>query len=458
MFGVRGVAKSAKIPDEELSFFVKTTLGGVDFGSVQIRSALTYCLLDGILAQIMVTLVDTFSVAAALSVKAPAIAISLLSCLPLFLGSIGQALLLGRINPTHGRKQFILFGIRLQIFWLILAACVPFFFKPPQSSWIFVFMLVFSSVCGSIFSNLWMTWFSDLVPDEIMGRHTGWRNTIFTPIQLIAGLLVGIIARRYTTDNTPWIFFAAVFLTGALFRIASSIMLSRQYEPPMKHRDCIMPLWRFKPSSQFVLFALATTLFNASAGMSGPFFSVWFLRDLHFDYMTFTINAACATFGAIISFRYWGTLVDRVGSVRVIKLTGAMAAIVPLPYLFFDDPKLLWFFQIYSGISWAGFGMSSFKYMLKMSDRQFPEHAISFLNLMQGIFSFVFGLLGGFLATHLPELFGWKLRSLFLLSGIMRFSVFLFLIMRIGDVGRNGPAKRMFQKITGYLENFRFGT
>ena len=168
---------------------MKTTIGGIDVGDSQVRSALKYSLLDACFWQIMFVLVENFAVAAALSLKAPSIAISLLGPLPLFIGAFGQMFALRCVNPSCPRKSYMIVGTRIQTVCIVLAA-VAGFLPRPTSIVVFATAYALYVISGKLFDNLWQTWFSDLVPSAIMGRHMAWRNTILSSLGLFASLIV----------------------------------------------------------------------------------------------------------------------------------------------------------------------------------------------------------------------------------------------------------------------------
>lgn len=424
----------------------KTNLGGVDVGSSQTRRALILSLGDGMLCQVMMILVDTFAVAAALSLKAPAIAIAMLSSLPVLLGSFSQAFALGMINPKESRKRYIVASVRIQALVLVVAATAGWM---PQgwAPWIFVLASALYGVSGSLFTSLWMTWFSDLVPDRVMGRHSAWRSMFFSLAQLVASILVGLFSRSYTMATAPWIFFCILFAVAGVLRLGSGMLLSAQYEPPRTKPFIPVSFKNFRPPRQLALYAVATGLFNGSAAMSGPFFSVWFLRDLHFNYLSLTIATCSTIVGSMLSLRMWGNCVDTMGPARVLRITVFMAAIVPLPFLFFNQVWGIWLFNLYSGIAWSGVAISGFKYLLRCNASSRPEQAITFVNCAQAVIVFLLSMLGGYIATRLPVTFGYQLRTLFLLSMIMRITVSLFLVARIREIGEDKtPLEKLVYK------------
>lgn len=411
---------------------MKTTIGGIDVGSENVRRALMYSIGDALCWQIMFVLVENFAVAAALSLKAPALAISVVGSLPIFIGSLAQAFALRMVNPAGPRKPYVVLGTRLQAVCIIMAACSG-LLPHPASIIVFITAFALYVISARLFDNLWQTWYADLVPPCFMGRHSAWRSTLLAIVGLSTSICVGLLARKYNNDNAPWLFFFIIFMVAAAARFGSSWMLVRQYEPLKQ-----FPLKRFsfkqiKLPKQLIVFTAAMALFNGAATMSGPFFSVWYLKDLTFNYLSLAVSSACATLGTLLALRFWGALTDRIGAARVLMISGLCAAIAPLPYLVLHETWQIWLLNFYAGAVWGGLGNASFKYLIQSLDKDRPEQTLTVFNIIQGSALFVFGLLGGFLATRLPVLFDWRLQTLFLLSATMRLIVWATLILKIRD-------------------------
>jgi MFS family permease len=403
----------------------KQTLGGIDVGSPLLRQALIFSLTDGIFASVMVALAETFSVAAAVRLKAPAMAIALLGAVPLLIGSVGQFFLPLFLNKNKSRKQYVVSSVRVQATFLILVGLTG-WLPAPYNAWAFVLAFIFYGSSGNLFTGIWMSWLRDCVPVGVRGRHFAWRNRFFSFIQLVCAITAGIIARKYSSQNAPWLFFTIIFVTGSLFRFGSAQFLSMQYEPPQSKPPDKSQVFGFKPSKNFLWFSISVALLMGTTSIAGPFFNVWFLRDLRFDYLTFTIGTACMILGTIAFLPVWGRLVDAIGTSRVLRLTALMCAFVPIPYLFGTSRYLVWVGNFFSGIAWGGFNIANFNYLLRTTEREKSDHYIAFASAATAIGIFVFGLLGGYLSTRLPLLFDYKLQSLFLVSFVLRLGVVLF--------------------------------
>jgi len=418
--------------DDDASIANRSTpeynLGGIGLPDSITRQALLYSLWDGIFASGMFALTETFAVAAAVSLKTPALAVGILGSLPLFIGSVGQIILPSLVDRTRGRKYYVVRAVSLQSFFLLCCALSG-RIGAPWGALAFVAAFVLYGCSGNVTNGFWMAWLRGLVPEDVRGRHFAWRNRFFSAVNLLCALTAGVMARKYTAQNAPWTLYALVFVSAAVLRILSASMLARQYEEPVVLERT--PLFTRDISRHFLAYALTVALLQGGAAFAGPFFNVWFIRDLHFNYLTLSIAGAATVAGTILFLPVWGRLVDRIGNFRVLHATSFMLSIVPLFYLFFEKPHAVWVLNFYSGISWSGFGISNFNYLLGAAGKKNPDRHIAVAISILGMSVFAFGLLGGFLATRLPVLFSYQLRSLFLISGLLRLTVVLALFGRL---------------------------
>ncbi len=400
-------------------------LGGLDVGSPLFRQALIYSLADGMMCSVMTALADTFSVAAAVRLNAPAMAIALLGSGPLLVGSVGQFFLPLFLDIRRTRKYYVVASVRVQALFLLLAGLTG-WLPAPVNSMAYVFAFVLYGSSGNLFSGLWTSWFRDCVPSAVRGRHFAWRNRFFSVTQLFCAVTAGVLSRKYSSQNAPWMVFTAIFFVGSLFRFGSAHFLSLQYEPPHVAALGRSQVFGFRPSKNFLWFCSSIALLQGTTALAGPFFNVWFLRDLRFDYLTFAITSASMILGTIAFLQVWGRLVDAVGTSRVLRITALMCAFVPVPYLFGSSPVLVWLANFYSGISWGGFNIANVNYLLHMTEKERSDHYIGFAAAITAVSMFLFGLLGGFLSTRLPLLFSYQLQTLFFVSLVARLIVVLF--------------------------------
>jgi MFS family permease len=427
------------------------TLGGMYVGPPVIRRALLHSFRDGLFCNGMIALNETFAIAAAVSLHASAMSIAMMSSLPLLFGSLAQFVLPAWADPAKGRKHYVLLGVRLQIVFLFLAAFAG-WLPAPSNAWAYVAAFVMAAVSANATGPFWVAWMGDLIPSSVRGRHFAWRSVHFAWIYLACSLIAGVIARHYTSHTASWGLFAAIFFIAFLFRVGSFQFMARQYEPVSSSAHETSSLFRFRPPRDFLTYCLATATFQGAAAMSGPFFSVWYLGDLHFDFFSLSMCLSCSVLGSITFVGFWGRFADNFGTSRLLWISGLMVSFIPIPYLFFHHPWAVWLFCFYSGSCWAGYNLATFNHVLNATDQRHRGHYIAFASLITGLVISAFSLAGGFLATRIPVVFTWRLQSLFLLSSLLRLTVFLFFFGKFREYQEALPrrSREVYMELPGY--------
>lgn len=412
------------------SLTTKTCIGGVDVGHRRTRHALVASAWDGVFTTVMLGIIETFGVAGAVALGVPAVSIALLGPLPAWLGSLAQLVLRSPI-VGQARKPWVVGAVRAQATMLLMLALTGW----APANWaapLYVLAFILYGATNASVSHLWMSWMSDLVPHAVLGRHMSWRAAIFACVQLATTAVAGWCARAHSSATAPWHLYAVAFAIAGAARHVSARCLIVQFEPlraePVATRE------RFVPSPALARFAKAIALLNGAALLSGPFFAVWFLRDLRFSYLEFAIAGACSLGGQLLANRLIGQLIDVKGSARVLRVGAMLVALVPVPYLFIESVCGVWLSNFASGMAWASVNLAAFKYLVQASGGGPHRSGFVYANLWLTSVVLVMGLIGGFCAPHLPVLFHWPLQTLFFMSAIVRVVVFFVFFTRIEDL------------------------
>jgi MFS family permease len=186
--------------------------------------------------------------------------------------------------------------------------------------------------------------------------------------------------------------------------------------------------------SNFAKFVIFVACLNFSVNLASPFFAVLMLRDLKFNYITYTIIILSATIVSLLTIDRWGIHADRIGNIKIIRLTSLSIGFIPILWIICRNPFYLIFAQIFSGFFWSGFNLCASNFILDAVSKEKRTRCISYFNVINGTALCLGALMGGYLATHLPSLFGYRILSLFLISGILRLVTVLFFSAKIKEV------------------------
>jgi MFS family permease len=181
-------------------------------------------------------------------------------------------------------------------------------------------------------------------------------------------------------------------------------------------------------------------LLSFATAIAGPFFAVYMLKDLNFNYITYTIITITSVLAMIVFMPIWGKFGDKFGTIKVIRITSFLVPLVPLLWFFsiYVSKSLLLIYliltEIISGFAWAGFNLSASNFVYDAVTREKTAFCFAYFNTLNAFGTFIGAMLGGFIASR-SYVFGVKsILVIFLLSGIARFIVAMVVVPRLKEV------------------------
>jgi MFS family permease len=304
-------------------------------------------------------------------------------------------------------------------------------------------MIFLSYTFASISYVSWLSWMSDLVPDEIRGRFFGTRNMLCGATGMIVLVVFGRLLdtlNGHECGRLP-VGFGVTFLSAVFFGMVSLHFLNRISEPHQTNQAAnrtsfqVLISLPFKEANfrKFLFFAL---LWSFSVYFASPFFTLYFLRDLRFSYSFVATLGMMSAFADLIGMRLWGRISDRVNNKAVIRFAGWVAVFLPLAWVSARPqstviPIIL---NVVGGGFWAGINLCMNNLLLRISPQENRTPFFSVYNIMGGLGGAIGPILAGFVLKSLSELdlslFSWKLLPLqviFIASTLFRLLSFQFL-------------------------------
>jgi MFS family permease len=402
-----------------------------------VRSSLRFSVLDGSAYAAMLGLVQNYITPMALALKATISQVGLLASIPQLIVGFSQLAAPQLSEKAGSRKRLILPMVFMHALMYIPVLLIPFIIGDNQVWWLIAFITV-STAFGAIANPAWGSLMADLVPIRLRGRYFSSRGRIAGMITLIFSFAAGAIMQLQT--HAPFIGFAILFGGATAFRLLSFYFLAQMYEPELEENGAnersLFHMVRHVGSSNLGRFTVYIALICFAVNIASPFFSVYMLRDLGFSYATYTIIVSFAAISSLLFLTYWGRRADLAGNIKVIKVTSYLLPIVPLLWLVSNNVYYLVFAQIVSGFAWSGFNLAAVNFVYDASEDQNRTKHIAVYNTITCLATFGGATIGGYLAPHLPALFGYQLRSLFTISGLCRGLVVLFLLRQFIEVRR----------------------
>ncbi|NQV70774.1 MAG: MFS transporter [Pseudohongiella sp.] len=380
-----------------------------------LRKTLRYSHQEAVASATMTGTNDNFLNAFAISLQATALQMGWLTAIPQLFGAIWQIVSVWMGN--HAKRKSLVVGIALLqsvIVGLLALLAVAYGRGALQTSrihWLIILAVGYFS-CINIIQPHWRAWMGSLVPRSRRGVFFAARSRLTMAASLLVFISGGIVLSYTDADNRVWLGFALLFGAAASGRLISSFLLWRMHDPEpessrnaMRLRDSWLHVRESLKDPTFRHYSFLVACLQGAVALSAPFFAVYLLRDLQFTYLQFSLNSIASIATQFLMLHFWGRFSDRFGNHLVMVISGCMIPIIPLLWLVSPDPVYLLFVQVVSGIFWSGFTLSTANYLYDIRPHQTNFSLYAAIQSGTGaLMVFCGGLLGGYLATHAPEI------------------------------------------------------
>ncbi len=421
----------------------------------KIKKSLIASFWDGIFSSCTAGLTADYITPFALVLKATTSQIGVLSALPSLVSSLAQLKTEDLTEKLKSRAKVVSIFIFLHACAMIPVIFLPYLVTERRVELLIILVTLFTSL-GGVAGPAWLSLLVEYIPHKKRGRYFGWRSRILGIVTVLCSLAAGLTLHLAKDNALKG--FMAIFIAAVVCRFVSWYYLTRMYEPRYKSAGdsyfSFLDFIRRARESNFVKFIFFVSSFIFCVNIASPFFAVFMLRDLKFDYLTYTLLTVTVTITQICAFNRWGTHADRVGNIRIIKFTSVFIATLPLWWVISRNPLVLVFAQIVSGFAWAGFNLCSVNFIHDAVTPQKRVRCIAFYGAFIGVATCLGSLSGGFLSKYVPELFGHRLLCLFLLSSVLRFSAIFIFSGRIKEVrhAEHMTDRDLFLGVTGIIK------
>jgi MFS family permease len=330
------------------------------------------------------------------------------------------------------KKATIILALISALAWLPLIL-VP-FLVPGVSLLVLITLWVISLIPALLIGPIRDKWMADLLPSNRMGKYFGLRQIVAAGSYLTTFYLMGYLMdySNIRINNTYTLVFSIAFLGSLIsFLLYLVVRKSEVHAQNAPGGFGILDFLYETKQNNMSTFMVYVTLLIFSASISGAFFSVYMLQDLHFSYLTYTVIISVEFLARIFSLIFWGKIVDNAGAIKLLKLISFLIPVVPVMWLFSSNLYYLGAVQFISGISWAAFDLCNQTHISSASPESKRLHYIVYQRCIITIASAIGPLLGAFLLNRIFPVFGSQILSIFLLSGALRLLVVLTLVFKL---------------------------
>ena len=385
---------------------------------------------------------DNYIVPFALFLNSSPFQIGILSSLGNLISPLGQIIGSHRIE-SKPRRSVLMAGIigmgAIWPFYLIVILLNFLEFLHLILPWILIGFFLLYMLFSGIMNPPWFSVMGDVVPENFRGRYFAKRNLITNAIALIGILSLSYFLDWFNALGIVFLGFSLIFIFGFFSRGISAFLFTKHYYPPFdfEQKDHVKFSTMIKeiPKSNFGRFTLFVSLLTLGQWIAGPFFSVYMLSDLGFDYSIFIMVNVSSSIIALFIFPVLGKLSDKFGNVRLLQIGAIIIPFLPILWIFFDTPLgLILGPQLLGGIGWTSFNLAASNFIYDNIAGKMRGTYIAFYNFILGISILIGGIAGGFIITYVPIIFMNRFHFIFLISGIVRIVIVILMLPMIKEV------------------------
>jgi len=193
-------------------------------------------------------------------------------------------------------------------------------------------LVMLSSALGNAAAPAWLSWFADVVPEQIRARYLGKRAALGTVTAVVTAGIAGWVLDRDSSFRV----FAAIFVIAAVVGLGDYLLFLFVRESPMEEHEG--PPWRLRnvvvgPLSDarfrgYLLYAFSEAFMF---GVAGPFFWLMGLEVLNIGnfWSNVYVMMVPMVFMAF-TLPLWGNVCDRFGSRPLVTLGTLVSIVFPV--------------------------------------------------------------------------------------------------------------------------------
>ncbi|MHB9146459.1 MAG: MFS transporter [Symbiobacteriia bacterium] len=362
----------------------------------------------------------------ALKLGAPDSYIALLSSLPALtsvLSMVPGARFIDRFERKKGVTAWILGVSR---FFYLLLALVP-FLAPHHAALALVLLVGIMNIPASIAGVAWQSFIAGVIPPTQRNQVFAQRNLIMSAAGLIPLISAGPLIDWL---GAPRGYQAALGLAGLIAVAEVALFLGIRETPPaglivpadgQPVREALSPtalrlrlLGTLQRYPIYWRFCTAAFFFHIAWMMSWPLFTIYNVNVLGANNTWIAAINILNTLAAIATFRFWGRLADRIGTLPAMALSGLGLAGFPLLVAMTHSLLVVTVFNAYVGAFGGAVGFLLLNALLEVVPEQNRTGYIAVYNTMINVAATIAPLIGVGLLGFM------SINASFVLSGVLR--------------------------------------
>ncbi|MGC9069975.1 MAG: MFS transporter [Elusimicrobiales bacterium] len=365
----------------------------------KVRKSIEYSIKDGICWASMVGFVEPYIIPFAINLGSNNLFIGFLRSIPSLLSSLSQTVSEMLVVRLRSCKKVVFRAVFVQALTIFIIS-FSIFINIWWAKYFFLLMIIIYNFSGSIASAPWATLMGEYLPANKRGRFFGIRLQIIGVVFFLSSFIVGYFLKKYHSSEKEILF--VFFILASFFRFLSAYYVSLMYEPekkfhiPQKYTH-FYDFLSFSLNSYMKKIFTAIFLLLFSVYIAAPYFSVYVLKELKFDYMRYMFLTSFGQVLIWISARGWGRIVDRYGSVLTLEKGLLFIPFISLLWMLTKNFWYLLLVEVFSGFVWGAFSIVYntiiYEYVESKERTRYTACLIFVMSIAQFLGSIIGGLL-----------------------------------------------------------------
>jgi hypothetical protein len=320
---------------------------------------------------------------------------------------------------------------------------------PSYGPWVLIGCAVVYFALGHATGPAWNSFLIELAEVGTRGSYFARRARTTALVSFLALGIAGTVLTVAQKWNFSWLGFTLIFVGAAVARLGATRCQARVAALTAVHRiDAPHGFRHFLTrgaTADFRRFLFFSGLVHWAVLISGPFFVVYLLRDLHWTYLHYAGWMAASILGQFTTLKPWGQFADEYGNKNMLFVTGLAVPVLPMAYLLSEQYLYLLGVNFFGGVLWAGLSLGLQNYVFDSLKPEERTRGVAIANATNAIGWGVGALTGSWLATFIPahlHFAFWdvtpasNLPFVFFLSGLLRLAIAVTLLHRFGEPRR----------------------
>ena len=367
-----------------------------------LRKNLKFSIIEGSFFALMFGMGENYLSALGVFLGFSALQISILSSFPQLVGAFVQ-LITSKLAYFIGsiKKFAVLLAFLQACMWIVLIIII----NETNNYLIILLWSILYFMIASLIGPAWISWIGYIVPFKLRSNYHANRNRIIHSFIFLSIMLGGLILKLF--DANLLYAFTIMFSLASIGRFFSAYYLNKKDDYSKSNNEIKYSYRDILKNKLKIWFIIYSTSIHFSIMFLGPLFTIYILRTMNLSYLILTICMVSWWIGNVFSSTYWGKITRKHGNLYVLKYSTILMCILPIFWIsvYYLNYELKIIISVIinfiAGITFAGFGLSSFNFIYDVSEKDEVIKFSSIVNCLKGIGIFLGSVIAGSIVDSL---------------------------------------------------------